>query len=62
MALRSTDSFKDKGFSIGVNSLGFGGTMAVKNLEELAFIKELGPIKLLENVSILVDMAPDEKL
>ncbi|MBP0019816.1 MAG: phosphorylase [Cyanobacteria bacterium SBLK] len=37
--------------SIGVNCLGFAGTFFVRSLEELELLKQLTPLKILENVS-----------
>ncbi|MEM9540179.1 MAG: phosphorylase [Cyanobacteria bacterium P01_E01_bin.42] len=38
--------------SIGVNSLGFAGTFFVRDLDELNLLKNLTPLKILENVSL----------
>lgn len=37
--------------AIGINSLGFAGTFFVRNTEELNLLKQLTPLKILENVS-----------
>jgi ATP adenylyltransferase len=52
MAMRSCEGFKEDGVFISMNSLGFAGTMAVKNEESLELLKKKTPIKLLELVSI----------
>ena len=54
IVLRETDSVKsieNPKVSISMNSLGFAGTMAVKNQESLEFIKEITPIGLLERLA-----------
>jgi len=39
------------GARITVNSLGFAGTIAVKNLESLDYLKGITPLKVLELIS-----------
>ena len=54
IVLRETDSVKNienPKVSISMNSLGFAGTMAVKNHESLEYIKEITPIGLLERLA-----------
>ena len=54
IVFRETDSVKNienPKVSISMNSLGFAGTMAVKNQESLEYIKELTPIGLLERLA-----------
>lgn len=48
IVLRSQDSFQ----SIAVNSLGFAGALLVKNAEQLAQLKILTPLKLLQAVAV----------
>lgn len=37
--------------SIPVNSLGFAGSLLVKNQDQLALLKTLGPMTILQNVA-----------
>ena len=37
--------------SVGVNSLGYAGTHAVKREEDLELIKKVGPTKILEDLA-----------
>jgi ATP adenylyltransferase len=37
--------------SIPVNSLGFAGSLLVKNLEQLDLLKTIGPMTILKNVA-----------
>ena len=50
VVLRSKEGIKDKEANAGVtvNSLGYAGTFAVKNLESLEFLKRIGPTNLLK--------------
>lgn len=44
---------KSPGFEgIGINALGFSGTFLVKNREQLALLSDMGPLKLLREVSL----------
>lgn len=45
---RSQDSYQ----SIPVNSLGFAGSLLVKNPAQLALLREIGPMQLLKSVSL----------
>ena len=45
---RSREEYAD----ISVNSLGFAGSLLVKNREKLEQLKQLGPMKLLQLVGI----------
>ena len=38
--------------SVGINALGFAGTILVNNKEGLQFIKDEGPISILEAVGV----------
>lgn len=40
--------------SISINSLGFAGSLFVKNMDQLALLKQQGPMTLLKNVGVLV--------
>ena len=54
LVMRERESVKhksDKKAVLAMNSLSFGGTMAVKNRESFEFLSELGPIKLLKMLS-----------
>jgi sulfate adenylyltransferase (ADP) / ATP adenylyltransferase len=48
IVLRSQESYE----SIPVNALGFAGSLLVKNAEQLAQLKEIGPLALLQQVSV----------
>lgn len=48
---RSQESFEN----IPVNSLGFAGTLLVRNQEQMQFLKQLGPMNLLSQVGIRVN-------
>lgn len=37
--------------SINVNSLGFAGHLAAKTMSDIDYIKQHGPLKILENIS-----------
>jgi len=37
--------------AIGVNSLGFGGTIAVKSVSDFEYLKQLTPLRMLEIVA-----------
>ncbi len=52
MAMRSCEGIKDEGQFLSVNSLGFAGTLAVKNNEALEVLRKKGPLKVLELVSM----------
>jgi len=41
----------DKAGSVSVNSLGFAGALLVKNPEDLEYVKKVGPMKILQEVS-----------
>jgi len=41
----------DKAGTVSVNSLGFAGALLVKNPEDLAFVKKVGPMEILNEVS-----------
>lgn len=48
MVLRSQPSFE----GIAINSLGFAGSLLVRNPEKLAHLKHLGPMTVLKNVGV----------
>lgn len=48
MVLRSQPSFE----GIAINSLGFAGSLLVRNPEELAYLKRMGPMTVLQNVGV----------
>jgi len=54
VVLRSKEGIKDKeaNASITVNSLGYAGTFAAKNVESLEFLKREGPTKLLIDLGV----------
>jgi ATP adenylyltransferase/5',5'''-P-1,P-4-tetraphosphate phosphorylase II len=51
IVLRHKDTFHKDGRSVGVNSLGFAGTHAVKRDEDLELIREVGPTYILEKLA-----------
>jgi len=51
IVLRKKDTFHLDGKSVGVNSLGYAGTHAVKREEDLELIKKVGPTKILEDLA-----------
>lgn len=52
--LRSHDTIVvEDGIKLGLNALGFAGTMAVKSEIEFEKLKEVTPIGLLEKVSVI---------
>lgn len=48
MVLRSQPSFE----GVAINSLGFAGSLLVRNLQELEHLKQIGPITVLQNVGV----------
>lgn len=48
MVLRSQPSFEN----VAVNSLGFAGSLLVRNLQELEHLKQVGPMTVLQNVGV----------
>jgi ATP adenylyltransferase len=55
MVMRQSEGVKNEekpNVNITLNSLGFAGTMAVKNEESLEYIKELTPLGVLERISL----------
>ena len=55
IVLRKKDTFHQDGKSVGVNSLGYAGTHAVKREEDLQLIREVGPTKILEELAANLD-------
>jgi ATP adenylyltransferase/5',5'''-P-1,P-4-tetraphosphate phosphorylase II len=43
---------KEDGNTVGVNTLGFGGTLAVKNKLDLEYLRNKSPVTILELVSM----------
>lgn len=54
VVMRREEGIREDGASITVNSLGFAGTFAVKNVEALELLKKLQPTKVLEMLSVPV--------
>lgn len=50
---RSQESYH----AISVNSLGFSGSLLVRNLEQLQLLKDIGPMNLLKNVALPLEQA-----
>jgi len=50
MVMRTHEAYKMGENSIGVNTLGFGGTLAVKREQDLELLKKMSPLKILELV------------
>ena len=48
--MRSQEAIKEDDYTLGVNALGFGGTLAVKRAEELETLKKVTPLELLKRV------------
>jgi ATP adenylyltransferase len=44
---------QEKFASIAVNSLGFAGTLLVRNEEEMQILKQYKPLKILQNVGVI---------
>ena len=51
IVLRKKDTFHSDGKSVGVNSLGYAGTHAVKREEDMELIRKVGPTKILEELA-----------
>lgn len=50
---RSKEAVKEPGVAtVGVNCLGFGGTLAVKRQSDLDYLKKMTPLKILTLVSM----------
>jgi ATP adenylyltransferase/5',5'''-P-1,P-4-tetraphosphate phosphorylase II len=49
---RKLEAVKSEGRTVGVNCLGFGGTLAVKRESDLEYLKEVTPLKVLHMVSM----------
>ncbi|UCD23734.1 MAG: phosphorylase, partial [Gemmatimonadota bacterium] len=49
MVPRSLEKFR----SISVNSLGFAGSLLVRNEEELGMVREVGPLEILRQVAVV---------
>ena len=52
--MREIDTFKEDGLSVGVNSLGYAGTLAIKREEDKKLIEKYGPIGILEKIAVNV--------
>lgn len=50
MVLRSQPSFE----GVAINSLGFAGSLLVRNSQELEHLKQIGPMTVLKNVSVAI--------
>ena len=51
IVLRKKDTYHSDGKSVGVNSLGYAGTHAVKREEDFQLIRDIGPTKILEELA-----------
>ena len=49
---RKQEAVKMEGCTVGVNCLGFGGTLAVKRESDLEYLKTVSPLKILHLVSM----------
>ena len=47
---RTLDTYKESSLSVGVNSLGFAGTLAIKREEDRQLIDKYGPIGVLKRL------------
>ncbi|MCG8361947.1 MAG: phosphorylase, partial [Pseudanabaenales cyanobacterium] len=48
---RSQESYQE----ISVNSLGFAGSLLVRNIEQMQLLKDIGPMNLLKSVALPID-------
>ena len=48
---RNLDTYKEDGLAVGVNSLGYAGTLAIKKEADRKLIDKYGPIGILEKLS-----------
>jgi len=49
---RQQEALRSEGATVGVNCLGFGGTLAVKRQTDLDYLKEVGPLGILKAVAM----------